>query len=58
MDFDVSAVEGLLNGLPQDGTPAEYVTWFANMLKAVFEIIMNLFKSFGNKDDGETPSGD
>ncbi len=50
-NLDLSGIQGLLEGMPSDGSPAEYVTWFANMLKAVFELVSGLFSSFMKKKD-------
>ena len=49
MDLNFDAIQGLLEKMPKDGSAAEYVSWFASMLKAFFELVSGLFKSFTDK---------
>ena len=51
-NFDFDAIQKQLEALPKNGTPAEYVSWFAGMIKALISLLSGLFK----KDDAETES--
>ena len=42
----MEALSEIMSNIPENGTPAEYVTWFANALAAVFSALKELFGNF------------
>ena len=52
----MDAVTDILGNIPQNGTPAEYVSWFAQALSALFSALMEIFgkiKSIGGEEAAE-----
>ncbi len=49
----MDALTGVIEGIPQNGTPAEYVTWFAQALSALFNALMEIFGKLKGLTGGE-----
>ena len=49
----MDALTGVIDGIPQNGTPAEYVTWFAQAISALFKALMEIFGKLKGLTGGE-----
>ena len=58
MDDAFKKIEAVLADLDNCESPADYVTWFASAISALFEAVKAVIGNFGKKDETDAEAAD